>query len=423
MASSTALTLPGDAPTYERHRPEQTPLYALVEEHFPRFLQRLEAEGVSLPQFVNDEFEAYLNCGRLEYGFLRVKCDACRHEKLVAFSCKRRGFCPSCGARRMADPGAHLVEHVLPEQPIRQWVLSFPYPLRFLFATRPAVLSQVLGIVYRAISTFLIRRAGLRVSTGARTGAVTLIQRFGSALNLNIHLHMLFVDGVYTFEQERPRFHRGAAPTQPELQRLLRIIATRVTRALEGQGLLIRDDETPSLDLEPDDGFEQLLGAAVHYRIATGPHAGRKALTLRTVASNPPADNPCIAQLSGFSLHRPPEWCNRGSARAAEPMNATPSNACAATSPAQHSRTNASRSMTAGRSCTDSSTPSVTGPHMSCSTPSTLSPVSPPSCHAPAPISPDTTACSPRTSNTADVSSPTLPIKPPASPMRLVPRP
>ena len=140
----------------------------------------LEAEGVSLPQFVNDEFEAYLTCGRLEYGFLRVKCDACRHEKLVAFSCKRRGFCPSCGARRMVETAAHLVEHVLPEQPIRQWVLSFPYPLRFLFATRPAVLSQVLGIVYRAISTFLIRRAGLHVGAGARTGAVTLIQRFGS---------------------------------------------------------------------------------------------------------------------------------------------------------------------------------------------------------------------------------------------------
>ena len=59
-----------------------------------------------------------------------MKCDACRHEKLVAFSCKRRGFCPSCGARRMAETAAHLVEHVLPEQPIRQWVLSFPYPLR-----------------------------------------------------------------------------------------------------------------------------------------------------------------------------------------------------------------------------------------------------------------------------------------------------
>ena len=120
---------------------------------------------------------------------------------------------PSCGARRMAETAAHLVEHVLPEQPIRQWVLSFPYPLRFLFATRPAVLSQVLGIVYRAISTFLIRRAGLRVGAGARTGAVTLIQRFGSALNLNVHLYMLFVDGVYTFDDERPRLHPGTGRT------------------------------------------------------------------------------------------------------------------------------------------------------------------------------------------------------------------
>ena len=63
-------------------------------------------------------------------------------------------------------------------------------------------------------------------------------------LSLNIHLHTLFVDGVYTFEGKLPRFHHGSAPTQPELQRLLRTIATR---ALEGKGLLIRDEENPSL--------------------------------------------------------------------------------------------------------------------------------------------------------------------------------
>ena len=191
----------------------------------------------------------------------------------------------------MVETAAHLVEHVLPEQPIRQWVLSFPYPLRFLFATRPAVLSQDLGIVYRAISTFLIRRAGLRVGASARTGAVTLIQRFGSALNLNVHLHMLFVDGVYTFDDERPRLHRGCTPAQTELQRLLHTIAIRVARAVERQGLLLRDDPTPSLDLESADGFDQLLAASVHYRIATGPHTWRKALTLRTVGSNPLAGN------------------------------------------------------------------------------------------------------------------------------------
>ena len=68
--------------------------------------------------------------------------------------------------------------------------------------------------------------------------------------------------------------HRVGAPTQAELQRLLYAIATHTTRALECQGLLTRDDQTPSLDLEPDDGFEPLLGAAVHYRTDIEPDNG-----------------------------------------------------------------------------------------------------------------------------------------------------
>lgn len=59
--------------------------------------------------------------------------EGARDEKLLAFSCKKRGFCPSCGARRMADSAALLVDDILPHQPIRQWVLSVPFPLRFLF--------------------------------------------------------------------------------------------------------------------------------------------------------------------------------------------------------------------------------------------------------------------------------------------------
>ena len=103
-------------------------------------------------------------------------------EHLVAFSCKRRGFCPSCGARRRAESAALLVDEVFPEQPVRQWVLSVQYPLSFLFASRPAIMAQVLGIVYRCIATHLVKKAGFSCKT-AQTGAVTLIQRFGSALN------------------------------------------------------------------------------------------------------------------------------------------------------------------------------------------------------------------------------------------------
>jgi len=72
---------------YSRHRPEATLLYQLVAEHYPRFRDRRAAEGRALPRYVGAEFEAYLRCGLPEHGFLRVKCDACQAEKLVAFSC------------------------------------------------------------------------------------------------------------------------------------------------------------------------------------------------------------------------------------------------------------------------------------------------------------------------------------------------
>jgi hypothetical protein len=126
----------------------------------------------------------------VEHGFLRVRFTGCHAEKLVAFSCKRRGFCPSCGARRMVESAALLVDEVLPAVPMRQWVLSVPFAMRILFATNPSAMGAALRIVYRAISGFMVRKAGLTRST-AQSGAVTLIQRFGSALNLNVHFHML----------------------------------------------------------------------------------------------------------------------------------------------------------------------------------------------------------------------------------------
>jgi hypothetical protein len=87
-------------------------------------------------------------------------------------------------ARRMAESAALLVDEVFPEQAVRQWVLSFPYPLRFLFASRPAIMGKVLGIVYRVIATHLIKKAGFSCKT-AHTGAVTFIQRAAAILNVS----------------------------------------------------------------------------------------------------------------------------------------------------------------------------------------------------------------------------------------------
>ena len=254
-----------------------------------------------------EEFEAYLKCGRLEEGFLRVRCEQCHAEKLVAFSCKKRGFCPSCGGRRMAESAALLVDEVLPERPLRQWVLSLPHALRFLLATHPAAVTQVLGVVYRTISAHLLRTARLTRATG-HTGAVTLIQRFGSALNLNIHFHMLFLDGVYlTDGAHSPVFRYVAAPGANELQGLLEQIAARVGQALEKRGLIERDIENAWLSAGAEPGpLDDLIGHSITYRIATGPRAGQKLFTLQTVSPRPlaeEADANGAVHAGGFSLH------------------------------------------------------------------------------------------------------------------------
>ncbi len=211
----------------------------------------------------------------------------------------------------MADSAALLVDGILPHQPVRQWVLSFPFPLRFLFASNPKAMTGVLGIVYRAISTHLTHKAGLTKPT-AQTGAVTLIQHFGSALNLNIHFHMIFLDGVYTGgSNSLPIWFRPVtAPNRAELKRLTHTIAHRVGRYLERQGLIEQDAgniflSQEAVDASDEDPTNQLLGSSVTYRIAVGPQQGQKVFTLQTLP-DAGSDNLCttvLGEVSGFSLH------------------------------------------------------------------------------------------------------------------------
>jgi hypothetical protein len=185
-------------------------------------------------------------------------------------------------------------------------VLSFPFQLRFLFATRPEIMGRVLGIVYRVIATHLVKQAGFTKKI-AKTGAVTLIQRFGSALNLNIHFHMLYLDGVYLDRSDGTRFRWVKAPTNQELTQLAHTIALRVGRFLERQGLLERDAENSYLasDAVDDDAMNSLLGHSITYRIAVGPQAGRKVFTLRTLPACDPEDQvgDTVGKVAGFSLH------------------------------------------------------------------------------------------------------------------------
>jgi hypothetical protein len=169
----------------------------------------------------------------------------------------------------------------------------------------------VLGVVYRTISRHLIHKAGLAGAGGA-TGAVTLVQRFGSALNLNVHFHMMFVDGVYLADElshvtGQPMFRHVAGPGLAELQTLVEQIAYRIGRVLEQRGLVERDIGNAWLAGDGEGGpLDDLLGHSITYRIAIGPRAGQKLFTLPTVPARSPQwlDDPnSAARAGGFSLH------------------------------------------------------------------------------------------------------------------------
>jgi hypothetical protein len=209
----------------------------------------------------------------------------------------------------MADSAALLVDEILPHQPMRQWVMSVPFPIRFLFASRPDVMGKVLGIVYRTIATHLSRKAGY-TKTSSQTGAVTLIQCFGGALNLNVHYHMLFLDGVYIETKNgTSRFRRVKAPTNDELSRLAHTIAYRVGGYLERRGLLERDTGNAYLSHEAvvvsnEDPSIDLLGSSITYRIALGPQQGRKVITLQTLPDcGVDQFTTRVGNVAGFSLH------------------------------------------------------------------------------------------------------------------------
>jgi len=87
----------------------------------------------------------------------------------------------------MSQSAAHLVAQVRPQVPVCQWVLSLPIPLRLLLAVQPVLVTLVLQVVHRVITRHLLDQTGFKADE-ADSGAVTLIQRFGSAANLNIHL-------------------------------------------------------------------------------------------------------------------------------------------------------------------------------------------------------------------------------------------
>jgi hypothetical protein len=176
---------------YRPRNPAESVLYGVVAAHLESFLERQRRRDRPAPRFVERELRAFLDCGFSPTVFC--------------------GCSPSCGGRRMA--AAHLVDRDFPEVPVRQWVLSLPSALRYRLAYDASLVRDVLQIFVRSVFARLRRSAGVSASDRqARCGAVSFVQRFGDALNLNVHFHSLVLEGIYVAEGDGRIGFRAVVP-------------------------------------------------------------------------------------------------------------------------------------------------------------------------------------------------------------------
>lgn len=262
---------------YVRHRPEDDLLYQVVSRNFQTVFKKCEESGHPVPNFIKREFESFLRCGVLSYGFARIYCQSCKYDRLVGFSCKKRGFCGSCLARRISEISGHLIDEVIPQIPTRQWVLSVPAPLRYLIAydnkTLNAVTSAFMGSVYAHLRSKAKKYGGNALDAEEYLpGSVSFIQRFGSALNLNVHIHSQVSDGVFArLPDGRTCFMRAPSPTEDEQKSITLKIARRVHRYLERR----MGDLESNAFAEKEPLLAKCYAASISYFSAIGDNAGK----------------------------------------------------------------------------------------------------------------------------------------------------
>jgi len=283
---------------YRRRQPEKTALYAVVRDHLETFLQEgrdATPAGGGHPPFVEHEFRRYLDCAQLARGFARLRCPSCGEERLVAFSCKGR-LCPSCWSRRAADLAADLVDRVLPVARYRQWVLTFPWELRYALSTDRAFFSRMLGVFLRTLFAWH-RYRGRRLGVpDGQTGSVSFLQRFTASLTLFPHVHALVPDGLLVpAPPGAATFVPLPGPDRDELAgltaRIVRRLSAVARRRLAPDDA--DDDDAGEVGAEDD---EPLVPACTAEALRSPTHPAPRPVEA-------PAPRPLCIALGGFTLH------------------------------------------------------------------------------------------------------------------------
>ena len=218
----------------------------LVERHLDEAIELAEAKGTSLSLHARLQLRAITRCGDPEQGFRWLRCHDCHVDRVVGLSCKTGVICPRCGGRWMASTAAHLVDHILPDETLRQWVITFPQPLPRLLAWRPELLQRVLACVATSIEHHLRKKT--RHPTG-KAGLVSFIQTFTGDLRLYVHLHVLVPEGLW-FDADTPRFVRAGVPTQDDLRHVAEDLSKRIRKTATRWARTLDPDATGMPTLE-----------------------------------------------------------------------------------------------------------------------------------------------------------------------------
>ena len=246
MPSTSARGAPA---SYRPRDPEKSLWNRTLRDHLHTFFEGArdaDAPDSGVPLFVERELREAVSCGWLSGGFIRFRCADCAEEKIVAFSCGARAACPSCGARRMHESAANLVDRVLPDVPIRQFVITAPWVLRVLLLSDADFLRAFIRISVSTIFRHARARAGALAGQG---GAVVVVQRFSSTLAAYPHLHILVLDGAYTKSgDDPPVFHVATGWTERDEYAISATICQRMERLLRSRGLI---DPDAGVDREP----------------------------------------------------------------------------------------------------------------------------------------------------------------------------
>ena len=179
----------------------------------------------------------------------------------------------------MAERAAHVLDHVFPDVPVRQWVLSLPYRLRYQLAWNHGLCRAVVAVFLRTVLGALRARARRDGVADGRSGAVAVIQRFGGALNLNVHVHAIVLDGVFARNAAGAlTFHPTRRLTALDVEEVLATVEPRIKRLLDRRGLGDGDNDGSASAAWAEEApvLAGLAAASVQGTVALGPRPGAR---------------------------------------------------------------------------------------------------------------------------------------------------